>query len=353
MKGGGDNQTFLGIVKAGRAISKKEPPSIREPMSRLSEIGEKEAVRRIQELVAERGASGNIGPGDDAAGVDMGVIYLIATTDIMAQSTHILPGMTYWQVGWSLAAINFSDVAAMGAKPIGLLVSMGLPRDFDSKDLDEVFRGILDCCDFVGGELLGGDTKETKEITLAGSALGTVGKHEILLRRGASPGDLLCITGSVGLAAAGYHSLTKGLSVKSAEKAILEPRPRVKEGILLSSSGMVTSCMDVSDGLASSVHTLSEMSRVSFSLDFDDIPVEEEVLQVAEATGLDPTELALYYGGDYQLLFTLKPKGLERLNHLLGDEFSVIGKAHAPGENVLVREGKIAKLENRGYEHFR
>jgi len=322
-------------------------------MSRLSDIGEKEAVRRIQELVAERGASGNIGPGDDAAGVDLGVIYLVATTDIMAQSTHILPGMSHWQVGWSLAAINYSDVAAMGAKPIGLLVSMGLPRDFDSGDLEEVFRGILDCCEFVGGELLGGDTKETKEVTLAGSALGTVGKREILLRRGACPGDFLCVTGSVGLAAAGYQSLTKKLGFKEAEKAILEPRPRVKEGMLLSSSGVVTSCMDVSDGLASSVYSLSEMSKVSFSLDFDEMPVEEEVLQVADAAGLDPTELALHYGGDYQLLFTVKPKGLGKLNNLLGDAYSVIGKASALGENVLVRGGKIARLENRGYEHFR
>jgi thiamine-monophosphate kinase len=322
-------------------------------MSRLSELGEKEAVRRIQELIAERGSSSNIGPGDDAAAVDLGVIYLVATTDIMAQSTHILPGMSYWQVGWSLAAINYSDVAAMGAKPIGLLVSMGLPRDFESKDLDEVFRGILDCCEFAGGELLGGDTKETKEITLAGSALGTVGKHEILLRRGASSGDLLCVTGSVGLAAAGYHSLARRLSFKTAEKAILEPVPRVKEGMLLSASGVVTSCMDVSDGLSSSVHTLSGMSRVSFCLDFDDIPVEEEVLEVAKASSLDPSELALYYGGDYQLLFTIKPKGLERVRDSLGDGFSVIGKANAPGENVLVRGREIIRLENRGYEHFR
>jgi len=323
------------------------------PMSRLSEIGEKEAVHRIQELVSERGSSNNIGPGDDAAAVDMGVIYLVATTDIMAQSTHVLPGMSFWQVGWSLAAINYSDIAAMGARPIGLLVSMGLPRDFESKDLDEIFRGILDCCEFVGGELLGGDTKETREMTLAGSALGTVGKNQILLRRGASPGDLLCVTGSVGLAAAGYHSLSKGLSFKAAERAILEPQPKVREGVLLSSSGVVTSCMDVSDGLSSSVYTLSGMSEVSFALDFDEIPVEGEVLQVAEAVGLDPTELSLYYGGDYQLLFTIKPNGLDKLTDLLGEGFSVIGKVQAPGENVLVRGREIVKLENRGYEHFR
>lgn len=322
-------------------------------MSRLSEIGEREAVRRIQELIAERRASDNIGPGDDAAAVDLGLMYLVATTDILAKGTHILPGMSYWQVGWTLAAVNFSDVAAMGARPIGLLVSMGLPRDFDSQDLDEVLRGILDCCDYAGGELLGGDTKETKEITLAGTALGTVGKRDILLRKGAAPGDLLCVTGSVGLAAAGYHSLIKGLGSKAAEKAILEPKPRIEEGMALSSSGVATSCMDISDGLASSVYELSEMSQVSFSVDFDEVPVEEEVLGVAEAVGMDPSELALYYGGDYQLLFTIKAEGLGRLRSSLGERFSVIGKAVPLGENVLVMGRKIAKLENRGYEHFR
>jgi thiamine-monophosphate kinase len=322
-------------------------------MARLSEIGEKEAVRRIQELVAEKGSKGNIGPGDDAAAIDLGAIYLVATTDILASRAHVLPGMTYWQVGWTLGAVNFSDVAAMGARPIGLLAAMGLPRDFDSGDLDQIMQGMLDCCDLVGGELLGGDTKETWEMTLAGTALGTVGKNEILLRRGASPGDLLCLTGSVGLAAAGYHSLTKGLGCNRAERAILEPRPRVEEGMALSSSGVVTSCMDVSDGLASSVHALSEMSGVRFCLDFDEVPVDEDVLEVAAASGQDPTELALYYGGDYQLLFTLRPDGMERLRSRLGDGFSVIGKAGREGENVLVRGSEIVRLENRGYEHFR
>lgn len=324
---------------------------------RLSEIGEKEAVRRIQELVAERGSTSSIGPGDDAAAVDLGPIYLVATTDILGQGTHILPGMTDWQVGWTLAAVNFSDVAAMGAKPIGLLVSMGLPRDFDSSRLDSMLRGVLDCCDHVGGELLGGDTKEAKEITLAGTALGTVGKRDILLRKGASPGDLLAVTGSLGLAAAGYHSLMNGLGVKAAENAILEPQPRVKEGMVLSSSGVVTSCMDISDGLGSSVHALSQMSNVSFSLDFYEVPVEEEVLVVAEAIGLDPTDLALYFGGDYQLLFTIRPTGLDRLRSLLGERFSVIGEARAKGEgsgdNVIARGREIVRLENRGFEHFR
>jgi thiamine-monophosphate kinase len=188
-------------------------------MNKLSEMGEKEAVRHILAEIAEKESSNAIGPGDDAAAVDMGVVYLVATTDMIAQSTHVLPGMTDWQIGWTVAAVNFSDVAAMGAKPIGLLVSMGLPKDTPSERLDEIIRGILDCCEYAGGEMLGGDTKEAPELTLSGTALGTVVKRGILLRKGAKKGDLLAVTGSLGLAAAGYHSMKASLGNKRAEMA--------------------------------------------------------------------------------------------------------------------------------------
>ncbi|MDD1743350.1 MAG: thiamine-phosphate kinase [Methanomassiliicoccales archaeon] len=322
-------------------------------MSKLSEIGEKEAVRRILAEIAEKESSNAIGPGDDAAAIDMGFVYLVASTDMIAQSTHVLPGMTDWQIGWTVAAVNFSDVAAMGAKPIGLLVSMGLPKDTPSERLDEIIRGILDCCECAGGEMLGGDTKEAPELTLSGTALGTVTKKGILLRKGAKKGDLLAITGSLGLAAAGYQSIKGSLDVKRAEKALLEPKPRVKEGMALSASGVVTSCMDISDGLASSVHTLAEASKVTFEVDYDAIPVDKEVIEIARRASTSPEELVLYYGGDYQLLFTLRPEGLGLLSSLLGDSFTVIGKAKAEGENLLITGSKKKALENRGYEHFR
>jgi thiamine-monophosphate kinase len=322
-------------------------------MSKLSEMGEKEAVRRILAEIAEKESSNAIGPGDDAAAVDMGFVYLVASTDMIAQSSHVLPGMTDWQIGWTVAAVNFSDVAAMGAKPIGLLVSMGLPKDLPSERLDDIIRGILDCCEFANSEMLGGDTKEAPELTLSGTALGTVMKKDILLRKGAKKADLLAITGSLGLAAAGYYSMKNSLGNKKAEKTLLEPRPRLAEGMALSASGVVTSCMDISDGLASSVHTLAEASKVSFEVDYDSIPVEEDVLEIAKEVGLSPDELVLYYGGDYQLLFTLRLEGLERLRSLLGDSFTVIGKARPAGKNELRKGGQITQLENRGYEHFR
>jgi len=327
--------------------------SILSSMSRLSEIGEKEAVRRILGDITEKEGTSTIGPGDDAAAVDLGALYLVASTDTITQSSHVMKGMTDWQIGWTVAAVNFSDMAAMGAKPIGLLVSMGLPRDFESERLDNIMGGILDCCESVGGELLGGDTKEAKEITLTGTALGTVGKRSILLRKGASPGDFLAVTGTLGMAAAGYYSIIKDLKNKKVEKAILEPQPRIKEGMALSSSGVVTSCMDISDGLASSIFALSEAGQVSFELDYGAIPVDREVGKVAEASGQKVEDLVLYYGGDYQLLFTFKPEGINTLRSRLGSAFSVVGKVKAMGENLLVKGVRIVPLENRGYEHFR
>lgn len=322
-------------------------------MSRLEEIGEKEAVRRILAQIAETESSSNVGPGDDAAAVDLGVIYLVASTDLIAQKTHFLPGMTHKQMGWTVAAVNLSDVAAMGAKPIGVLVSMGLPRDLEFEHLDEIIDGVMECCESVGTELLGGDTKETPEIVLAGTGIGTVPKRGILLRKGASPGDLLAVTGSLGLAAAGYHSLIKGLGNRRSEKALLEPKPRIKEGMALSSSGCVTSCMDISDGLAASVHALSEASRVGFEVDYGAIPVEKDVVEIAKQANAKPEDLVLHFGGDYHLLFTFKPEGLNMLRSRLGNTFMVIGKAKPGGENTLTRGGKSAPLDKRGYEHFR
>ncbi len=320
---------------------------------KLSDIGEREAIKRIIAQAAEKPSSANIGPGDDAAAIDMGLVYLVASTDQVAQSTHFLPGMTHRQMGWTCAAVNYSDVAAMGAKPIGILLSMGLPQDLESRLLDEMIEGVLDCCDFVGGELLGGDTKESPEIVLSGTALGTVAKNRILLRKGARAGDLLGVTGSLGLAAAGYHSIIKKLAVGKAEKAILEPRPRTKEGMILSDAGSVTSCMDISDGLALTVHAIAEASGVGFDLEYGKIPVEKEVLDVAKRSKVREEELVLYYGGDYQLLFTFAPSGLNKLRQRLGKELKVIGKAVAGGECTLVKKGRRTPLEKRGYEHFR
>ncbi len=320
-------------------------------MSTLRELGEKEAVRRIISSIPSETA---VGPGDDAAAVDLGDRYLVVTTDMITRGGHMPAPMTNWQMGWMAAAVNYSDVAAMGAKPIGIVASLGLPKESEFDSVQGMMRGMAECSQRVGAEVLGGDTKEAAELVIAGTAFGTVPKEEILLRKGAMRGDLLAVTGTIGLAAAGYHALKEGMAAPSAVEALLQPVPRVEEGMLLSSSRAATSCMDISDGLAYSVHELSRASDVSFEVDWSSVPVEALVFDIARKLNLSLHDLVLHYGGDYQLLFTFNASEIGRLTSLLGSKFTVIGKVRDdPGENVLIKCGQMVPLENRGWEHFR
>lgn len=318
-------------------------------MVRLADLGEKAVVASILAGIKSTAA---VGPGDDAAAVEVGDKYVVASSDLVSRIAHLPKGMTDWQIGWFAAAVNLSDIAAMGARPLGLLLSFCLPRDTYAADLERMVRGAQDCAESVGTEILGGDTKEGEQMVIAGTALGVVDKDRIILRRGAREGDLLAVTGTMGLAAAGYQAAAKGAFAPSAVKALLEPTPRIKEGMALASTGAVTSGMDVTDGLAYSVHELSRQSGVKFRVHWESIPVDDTVKRVADKTRTRVEDLVLYYGGDYELLFTIRPEMLEKVREAVGDAFTVIGKVDGD-ENVLIREGEVVTLEPRGYEHFK
>ena len=151
----------------------------------------------------------------------------------------------------------------MGAIPLCFVVSMGFPKETDISYVKDVVRGIKECSEIVAADYVGGDKKECYEMALSGTALGTVRKDGIMLRLRAEPGDLLAMTGSAGLAGAGYEDLTLETKHLRAQEGIIGADPKVKEASLLSASGSVTSCMDTSDGLASSIYELSKASGVS------------------------------------------------------------------------------------------
>ena len=307
------------------------------------DVGEKAAVT---DLIKLAGSCGGIGPGDDAAAVDLGDRYLIITTDMIVKHTHVPEGMTPRQVGWTVAAVNYSDIAAMGAIPLCFVVSMGFPRETDVSYVKDVARGIKDCSEMVAADYVGGDTKECYEMALSGTAVGTVRKEGILLRSGA-------MTGSAGLAGAGFEDLALGSKHARARKALMEPMPRVKEAALLSASGFVTSCMDTSDGLASSIHELSRASGVNFMLNWDSLPIPNDVYEISELRLLPVEDMVLYAGGDYQLLFTVERENVDELHQMLGRDFTVIGEVREKEGNVVRRSGQLLPLENKGFEHFK
>jgi thiamine-monophosphate kinase len=319
-------------------------------MARLSDIGEKAVISSIVSMLR---TSARYGPGDDAAVIDIGDRCLVVSTDMLWQGTHFHPSMTWRQKGWMAAAVNLSDMAAMGAQPLGILLAMGLPRDMDEASVKEMVQGAADCCDLYGTDYLGGDTKECPELVLIGTSLGIVPREGLLLRKGAMPGDLLAMTGSAGTASAGLLALEHGIEAKGAVKALFEPLPRIKEGALLSSSGAITSCMDTSDGLSSSLHELGCSSGVSFEVDMKKIPVHEETVHVADECGVELNDMVLHGGGDYQLLFTVRPDGWQDVQDLLGGEVTIIGRCLERGSNIIKREASNVILEPHGYEHFR
>lgn len=318
-------------------------------METLGTIGEKAIVREIIKNSQNKVA---LGPGDDAAAIKIGNQCLVASTDIMSKKTHTSAEMSYYDIGWFAAAVNYSDVAAMGAAPLGILVSMMMDRDLPFDHFKEMMRGIKECSAAVGGELLGGDTKEGEGIVISGTALGLVEEEKMLRRAGAQPGDLLAVTGPIGTAAAGYLATQFAIDAPQVKKSLFTPFPRTHEGCLLADSGYVTACMDVTDGLAYSICEIAQQSKVNCQVNWQQIPLNEETRNVIAQTKADELETVLYFGGEYELVFTFNPRGEDDLRQALGDHFFVIGEVSGQ-ENVLEKDGKLVKLEHRGWEHFK
>ena len=264
---------------------------------------------------------------DDCAVFPCGEQIMVATTDMLHRSTDFVSGMSDWQAGWMSAAVTLSDIASMGAVPKYLLIAVGLD---DWKSLAGVMQGARDCCTRYGAEIIGGDIDHHGELTVVTTGLGLVERQNLVRRTGARPGDLVCITGIPGQAQAwldGYHQF---------EKALFEPQPRVEEGQILGRSG-VSAMMDNSDGIALSLYDLMSVNGCGFSLDSSKIPLPAGI-PTAQAR-----ELALYGGGDYELIFTIPP-GKYPVD---GVPSTVIGRV-VP-EKTVTADSQI--LQKHGYQH--
>ena len=305
----------------------------------LEDMGEKEIISKLIELFDPDRAHAL---GDDCAVIDMGRDYLLVTTDMINQKTHVPDGARPEDIGWHAAAINLSDIAAMGGHPLGMLYAFGLPTQTQFDHLEKIAEGIRTCCSNYGVPVLGGDTKENEILTISGTAIGTVPKTEILWRKGARPGDIIAMTGALGKP----MEWNRG---KSPEKTqfLLRVVPRIREGQMLAQSSAVTSCIDTSDGLSTSLHHISKAGNVGLEIYFEKLPM---------ATGLSPDEkdMALHMGGDYELLFTVAP---ERADRIFNADFGTspitqIGVVTDDVGVLINKDGASQPLEDRGYEHF-
>lgn len=292
-----------------------------------------------------------IGVGDDCALLaPTPGMQLAVTTDTMVSGVHFLPDDDPEGLGHKLAAVNLSDLAAMGAAPRWLWLNLTLPA-VDEVWLAAFARGLFALTEGHGAVLAGGDTTRGP-LALGLTAMGELPPGLALRRDGARPGDLLCISGIPGEAAAGLaHRLGHAaLPEAAAERALARlhrPTPRVALGLAL--RGLASSAIDVSDGLAQDLGHILAASQVGATLELERLPASPVFGTLPRE---DVLRLQLAGGDDYELLFTLSPDKAGMLADL-PETVTVIGRIDStPGLRLVTPEGGLFPLTVKGHDHF-
>ncbi len=255
-------------------------------------------LRQLQALATHQAARGLK---DDAAvlGWPLGQD-LVATHDMLAEGVHFTPECPPADIGWKLVAVNLSDLAAMGARPVGVLLGAGIGAGRGADWAAGLVRGLQQALERLGVPLLGGDTiRSGPASVLALTALGSVPPGAALGRMGATAGDQLWVSGTIGDAGLGLK-VAQGACFGADDAALLKryrrPLPRLALGLAL--RGVASAAMDVSDGLLIDAARLAEASGLGVSIDSAAIPLSD----AARASGVPAAELAAS-GDDYELLF--------------------------------------------------
>ena len=314
----------------------------------LSELGEFGLIRRIRE--GEAVPEGVEGIGDDCAVLPQREGFeTLVTTDLLTEGVHFLrEDADPRDLGWKAAAVNLSDIAAMGGRPVGSFLAFALPKGLDSIWMDAFIEGYRDVSALSATPLLGGDTTSSKDgLCICVTVVGECATGTEVRRSGARPGDLVCVTGTLGDSAGGLKVILEGLPRGRDEKALVDrhyrPVPRIPEGQAVAAGG-ATAMMDISDGIGSDLGHILESSGVGARIDVDLLPLSEQLRRCCGRYGWDPYSLAIDGGEDYELLFTMPPEAEKRLTLA----HTVIGEITA--ESGCIWEG--SSQEHRGYKHF-
>ena len=284
----------------------------------------------------------------------------VVTHDMLVEAVHFRRSTTGLRdLGHKALAVNLSDVAAMGARPVAALVGLGLPADLDTGDVDELYEGIERLAGRCGVTVAGGDVTAAPVLVLAVTAVGRPWPGvEPVGRAGGRAGDLLCVTGRLGAAAAGLAvleepSLAAGVSdAGSLRAAHRSPEPRIAAGRALAAGG-ARAMLDVSDGLALDALRLARAGGLRARIDLDAVPLAPGVEAVAAARGDDPRIFAATGGEDYELLVAVPPGLLRGLREELDVPLTPVGRLEEghPGVVAVDGAGRIVPLARLGWEH--
>jgi thiamine-monophosphate kinase len=335
----------------------------------VEDLGEQELLQRLQQFCPAELV------GDDAAVLTPRPGYaLVVTTDMLVDGVHFATGaatLGKWttsprDVGWRGAAANLSDLAAMGAQPLGITVSLGLPPQTPVRWIDELYEGMVACLNVHQAPILGGDLCRSPILTLSITALGEVLPDQQILRSTAQVGDAIVATGRHGASRAGLELLLnpewgKELSLQAQnilKQAHQRPTPRLDIPPLLEQidSTVRVAGMDSSDGLADAVLQICRASGVGAVLWQSRLPIPDALRHTQSLTEQELIDWVLYGGEDFELILCLPLTIAEMLVLKLGPQAAIIGQIVADPAVILADDsgqplGAPLSLE-QGFQHF-
>jgi len=328
-------------------------------------------INALRQRVASSTQSTVTGIGDDAAVFRSNPNKeTVVSTDLLVEDIDFRRTTTPpYLLGHKALAVSLSDLAAMGSRPLWCLISIGVPEDVWQTDfVDRLYDGWLDLANRYGVQLIGGDTSRAHEhIVIDSIAIGECAAGMAVKRTGAQPGDQIFVTGSLGAAAAGLRLIERGahlaeqnLADEDSQKLDhvllrqLRPEPRVGWGMVLGEERFATAMIDLSDGLSSDINHLCAASDAGALIDASLLPIDERVVELCGRRALDPLQLALHGGEDYELLFTVKPEHAARLPRRVdGVEIKRIGEVTSANDGVKISEAsRTWELKPGGWKHF-
>lgn len=291
-----------------------------------------------------------VGPGDDASVIRFGDQLLTVTVDAFLEGSHF--SFDYFQpesVGKRVIEASASDVIAMGGTPSWFWITLGLPAETPIARVQALYDGMYTAAERFSATIQGGETiSHSTGIVISVTVLGSIASIDAISRRGdAQPGDLVCVTGTLGGSAAGLLLLqNKTEGFHDLKQKHLEPRCRYD--LVDTLAGKVNAMIDISDGLSSELHHIARTSNVSIQIRAIDIPVLDSLQAAADSLGVSPLELALSGGEDFELLYTISTKAPACPGTVIGSVLDGPEKVE-----LIQADGTLVSLPATGYNHFK
>jgi len=319
----------------------------------LNTMGELKIIEQLRKVVTPC-EKNLLGMEDDSAIYDMGLRkHLVVNTDRVPISFGIRYGIvSYYGFGKYFAGAVLNDIIAKGGKPFGLLVALGCPNETQLTDLLSFYDGITDIIRNYDVYIIGGDTKQGTIFDVVGTALGFVDKDYFISRKGALEGDVVAVTGPLGLFGANMYTAVTKMQISEELKKELRTaynsnlRIPYDEMTAVTALKAANSSLDISDGLLGDLNRITKLSAVGIEIDYSNIPFHESVLKLSRMANVDPLTFARI-GGDLQIALTIKrEKWAELEKRIYTENLKIFQIGRVTGGNgiTMIRDGICTKI---------